>query len=572
MENQSLHLGLSRVLASTLLVACVLGERAEGRQEAPPGEGNALPVREVTVFKDGHAFVLREATLTADGEGDVVLDDLPEPVLGTFWPYASGGAKLLSATAARERVSEERTALDLVQLLRANEGREVVLIDADGARIEGKLLGLTARSGAEVEESDPEGGGPRVAELGSIVRIATASGTRALPVARVREIEAKPELDERFAEDALRDRLSLRVDRRSSPVTVGVAYVQEGLRWIPAYRLDLDGAGRAAVRLEATLVNDLIDLQDATVHLVVGAPRFEFAGELDPISLRAVAAEIGAHAQRDRFASLSNALATQVAGYAAPEEAPAAPAGTSGESTEDFYLYTVRGVTLRKGERLVLPLAEHTLPYSDVHVLDVPFAPPPELLEHSGGERTLELARLLAAPQVIHTLRLENTSEAPLTTAPALVLSRGRLLAQGRILYTPPRSRTDVAINPAVAVRVELEEHETGRSQERLLDDDYLRIDLAGSIRLSNHKSEPVRLEVRRTVLGLVDEAGQGGESVQRSLADAWGAAGPPVWWGWYSWPWWWFRFNGVGRFTWSLELAPGESAALEASWHYFWR
>lgn len=190
--------GLKKALVSTLLAGCVLGEP---RQEAGPSatreEENALPVREVTVFKDGHAFVLREATLMADGAGDIVLDDLPEPVLGTFWPYASGGAKLVSATAARERVSEERTALDLVQLLRANEGREVTLIDVDGARIEGELIGVSMRSGPELEASDPAGGSPRLAEPGSLVRIKTASGTRALPVARVREIEAESGLAER---------------------------------------------------------------------------------------------------------------------------------------------------------------------------------------------------------------------------------------------------------------------------------------------------------------------------------------------------------------------------------------
>src|SRR6186713_2434910 len=100
MEHQPVLAGSMRMLVSTLLAACALGEPREqdGRRVAEESE-RALPVREVTIFKDGHAFVLREETLAADDAGDIVLDDLPEPVLGTFWPYASGGAKLLSATA-----------------------------------------------------------------------------------------------------------------------------------------------------------------------------------------------------------------------------------------------------------------------------------------------------------------------------------------------------------------------------------------------------------------------------------------------------------------------------------------
>ena len=36
-----------------------------------------MPVKEVTVFKDGHAFVLHEGRMTTDASGNVVLDNLP---------------------------------------------------------------------------------------------------------------------------------------------------------------------------------------------------------------------------------------------------------------------------------------------------------------------------------------------------------------------------------------------------------------------------------------------------------------------------------------------------------------
>jgi hypothetical protein len=140
------------------------------------------------------------------------------------------------------------------------------------------------------------------------------------------------------------------------------------------------------------------------------------------------------------------------------------------------------------------------------------------------------------------------------------------------MLYTARGARTDLTINPAVDVRVELEEHEDGRTTERIVGDDYQRTVVRGVITLTNLKSEAVELEVHRDVLGLVDEVGQDGQKVQRGLTESWSAQGLPPWWGWYSWPYWWFRFNGMGRFTWSTKLEPGASAKLEASWHYFWR
>lgn len=48
-----------------------------------------MPIKELTVFKDGHAFVLHEGTMPTDAAGNVVLDYLPTPVVGTFWAYAS---------------------------------------------------------------------------------------------------------------------------------------------------------------------------------------------------------------------------------------------------------------------------------------------------------------------------------------------------------------------------------------------------------------------------------------------------------------------------------------------------
>ncbi len=70
-----------------------------------------MPVKEITVFKDGHAFVLHEGAMPTDDNGNVVLDNLPTPVIGTFWAYADDeAAELGSVLAARRVVSVERTA------------------------------------------------------------------------------------------------------------------------------------------------------------------------------------------------------------------------------------------------------------------------------------------------------------------------------------------------------------------------------------------------------------------------------------------------------------------------------
>src|SRR5262245_10032917 len=125
---------------------------AQGR-EAPPAEPlkvvGSIPIREVTVFKDGHAFVVQEGTMPVNAAGDVVIDELPQPVLGTFWPYSAGKAKLAATTAGRRRVIVDRTALDLRGLLEANPGAEVIFVDGQG-RQAGVVVGVPARTAEEL--------------------------------------------------------------------------------------------------------------------------------------------------------------------------------------------------------------------------------------------------------------------------------------------------------------------------------------------------------------------------------------------------------------------------------------
>jgi hypothetical protein len=101
-----------------------------------------------------------------------------------------------------------------------------------------------------------------------------------------------------------------------------------------------------------------------------------------------------------------------------------------------------------------------------------------------------------------------------------------------------------------------------------------LRIDLKGGIALTNRLGRAVDLEVTRQVLGVADEAAQGGtaEQVNSLEDDSWlGSGAYPAWWGWYNWPTWWARFNGVGRFQWTVHLEPGKRIDLPYAWHYYW-
>jgi hypothetical protein len=574
-----------------------------GRNEVPRlGALAKMPVKEVTVFKDGHAFVLHEGALATDGSGNVLMDYLPNPVLGTFWPYATGrNARLSTVVASERRVMVDRTALSIRDLMEANIGAEVsiteysdpkqryaaTIVDVPQRGIDEQeasgVLFVSDTSGSFIyRNATPPRPGQPSPQKGSIVLLRGDDGVRVLPLDRIQDITFKTPPKTQLGNEEYRNLLTLRLDwqgtRPQRTADVGMMYLQRGIRWIPNYRVTLDGKGKATVKLQATLLNELTDLNDVTANLVIGVPTFAFKETPDPISLQDTLARLSPYFQennaRGGFA-LSNAMATQQARMGEyrvasenSETANLGPEVGDGGKTEDLYLFTVRHVSLKKGERMTLPVAEYSLSYKDVYALELPFAPPAELNSYYNTEQQREMARLFSAPKVVHKIRLTNSSTQPLTTAPALLMSEGRVLAQGMMTYASAGSNVDLDLTTAVDIRVTKTDTETVRTPNavRWQNESYGRVDLNGKISLCNYRREAVELEVTRHVLGNVDAADSGGVITKVSVLED--AINNPA----RGYPEWWRHFNGVGRITWKVRLEPKKDVDLAYKWHYFWR
>src|SRR5215468_9527212 len=122
--------GRSPFLAGIMIAFAALTTAAgfAAEKAVPQNTFSRLPIKEITVFKDGHAFVAHEGEMPVDKNGNVVMDYLPAPVLGTFWPYSMEPSVRLSAvTAGQKRVLIERTALNLRELLEANIGAGAII-------------------------------------------------------------------------------------------------------------------------------------------------------------------------------------------------------------------------------------------------------------------------------------------------------------------------------------------------------------------------------------------------------------------------------------------------------------
>ena len=399
-----MHLRTS--LPITALIG-LCGSLAWGDEAAPLSALAKMPVREVTVFKDGHALMLHQGKMPVEGSGDVLMDYLPAPVLGTFWPYsADKDVKLTGVVAGQRKVLVERTLLSLPELLEGNIGAEVIVNETplagaarnpEGLTYTATIVGLPQRGSKELEANAPPGEGEKLPQKGSIILLKTSGGVKAVSIDRIQQVTFRGSHKAAFASEEFRNLLRLKLDwgdrKPGKQADVGLLYLQKGIRWIPAYKFVIDGKGGATVQLEATLINELADLQDVTANLVVGVPTFSFADTADPMGLGQTVAQLSPNFRRDvqtQYA-FSNAIMSQVAvPMNRPVEQPQAtgrdlgPEVGGSEKSEDLFVYTLRHVTLKKGQRMVVPVASFDLKYQDLFTVDIGFAPRPR----SGGTST----------------------------------------------------------------------------------------------------------------------------------------------------------------------------------------
>ncbi|MCS6830335.1 MAG: hypothetical protein RMM08_05240 [Armatimonadota bacterium] len=537
-----------------------------------------MPVKELVVFKDGHAYVIHEGEMPTDARGNVVLDYLPAPILGTFWAYsATPQAKLQAVVAGQRRVDLKHTALNLRELLEANVGARVVLTEVSGTKHTGVIAGVLVSSSEEQEAISPPNTGDKLPAKSNILLLKTEEGTRAMNIDRVLDVTFLGDYATTTTRAEFRNLLTLHLNwanrQPARSTRVGMMYVQKGVRWIPQYRLVLDGKGGAKMFLQASLINELTDFRDATVDLVVGVPSFAYKDTRDPIGLQQTFAQLSPYFRTDAGQVLSNAIMAQASrelgGGAAPSPPPSdlGPEVAGAGASEDLFVFTVKGVSLRKGERMTLPVSEYTLKYRDVYTLLIPpvGSAPPDAPQPE--PRIAELQSALAAPKVIHRVRLTNNTDHPFTTAPILLFSGNTVLAQDTITYTPRGGALDIAIGTAVNIPVKQSDKELKRTAKAttISGVDYTLVEMEGTLTLTNHSERAVELEVTRQVLGEVEnttpEAEVSKPTVAGRLITFADGMGYPA-----------GSLNPLSQIVWKFSLAPGKSIDLKCRWRYYTR
>lgn len=578
----------------------------------------SLNTSRVAIFKDGYGLFVKEATGFADADGTVFTHDVPDgAILGCFWATSEDKTVGMKAEWVEEKKLRSRLtpAVSVPDLIRANQGKEVRLSLTDRAAptVEGKLvevLDLPAKGSAplrsigaygKLENPPPTYSRPTLANAQPIVGETTREllpqggglfvidtpdqGRLVMPVREVRTISGvgiRTQIERREEIVALRKRLSFNLGKASAgqPVKLKLLYFSEGIRWIPTYRLsgDLDDSGSLA--LQGELLNEAEDIRDAAIDLVVGVPNFRFSGVASPLTLertlrKALAA--AAPSVMGKSNQLGNALFSQRAmewhGNTPPPIVQANRAGggsvldyapeLSSSGVQDLHVYSAKHVSLNRGARLTIPLWRNDIPLRNVYTMDVPIV---RNAKSGKGKRAPTSANQsplwLSSNQVWHQFELDNTSDVPWTTGPAMMLRDIFPLGQELLTYTPSGSKVLLPVTVAVNVRGDHFEEEIDRTPKALAwrSHHYEKVSKKGTITLTNYRDKPSQMRVIASMGGLVESASDDARiRVNDHRVQDWeGHNYGPV--------------NNHSDVTWEFELAPGETRSVTYKVNFYVR
>jgi hypothetical protein len=533
------------------VLACGAYGGSDAVESAQPGQ---LDLARVTLFKNGFGFFVGQAALPADQDGMSFL--LPVvPAQGTFWLSHPPDVNLVSVTAEKVKSEGQRLeAITIPEILKANVGKRV-RITIEKKQVTGRIQGFTqdrrlprilpyAAGVSDAAMDRPEVWPP--IETGLLL-LDVSSGTLTLDPQTIQHV-AFPDGDvqRHFARTIDAVAIHVRTEAPARQQALTASFLAKGIAWTPSYLVDIRGQGKALLSAKALIVNEACDLNDVEVQLATGFPRLQFVDVRSPIGMKEpldqFLAAMGA-GEQDQFQVRPKAYAmaaTARMGFArgATDVAPDYGAAQAGATAEDLFLYPAGRISLPRDQVAYIPLFTEPVPYEDLYECNIP-----DTVDEAGqflfrgdqpdGNREQE---------VWHSLRLENTTQAPWTPAAAEAIRENMIVGQAQMPYTAAGDKATLRISRSADVSVEQEESEVERKQgvRQLYEVYYDLVTVKGEVALTNFKKQAVAVEVKKTLSGEVVSTDP--QAKVEKLA-----AGIQ-------------KINGLRRLTWTIELPPGQT------------
>ena len=489
------------ILVILLLLNCTFIVSQETNSFSPE-------IKRIAVFKNGYAFTYREGVAKTQN-GWAYTEKAPKGVLGTVWGYSTTPkVRVMQLLASPTTKHSNEKVQNINEILIANKGSRI-----------------------RFESNKKVYSGTYDVIGNNTIALKTQSGTLFIPFSSIYNVEilGSAKLNRLNKET----RLSLKVKgaKDGQDIKLGVAALERGIRWIPAYRVEVKGSPikEAKLELEAMLINELTDLKNSEVNFVVGVPSFLYQNSISPLSMNTAFAGVSSYFRtgtRNRRDALSNAIMTQTLGASRPIN-DASPTIDGEEqlssfSAEQLFLYKTEAMNLKKGERASLRLFSLTVPCSEVFEWKISDGAVRNRNQVYSSSQYSQLLSLNLASKIWYGLKLKNNTNMPWTTAPAIGFRDWKPLGQNMLTFTPRGVENILPITPATEVVGTHTLEEKSREQVQMKRGrstyNYALVTVEGTIKVRNTKKEPVELVLKRQLIGDVISTSDNGTAVRDGL------------------------------------------------------
>ncbi|MDO8969455.1 MAG: DUF4139 domain-containing protein [Saprospiraceae bacterium] len=500
----------------------------------------SIPVRTVTVFKNGKAMVERSGKITVENRR-YTTRTLPPALFGTYWASSSSGDLMRVFTAADSLETPLMKTMP-IDLLEKNKDQPIRI-----------WMSSVANQPLEMQEGRFVRRFPNSAQsrnYDSFLFQTTDGRFLYLQAALINRIEFKNEPT--IASAVLKkasSRLELSFNSDKKEQNIDLLYLSDSIGWTPVYRLELTGSTKGRLSLRAEIVNNSEDLGDAELRLAVGIPNFEFA---DQKSLLFNFPEFQYQSYyRNNGQFLSNSLGGQTLMnevMIAPHNASAGPDQNS--SAEDFFFYSVRPGPFPKFSRFQVPVLEEAVETNHYFDCTLIKATPDMLRNYTAYASYGDQRKPDEAYRVDHFVEFKNKSQQPWTTGVANILSENKNglqpLSQSLLPYTAPGAQCKVLVAQVPDLKVNHTEAVTERreNQAEFFLKKYDVAKVEGRVKVANYKSEPATIRIHRSIVGKPLSSEQEWKKREENA---------------YLW------VNSSFEVEWEITLKPGE----ERSWKY---
>ena len=449
--------------------------------------------KSVSVFKNGLAFFLQEGTAELH-DGWCHAKSVPPAAFGTFAVFSTNSDHQVNLVGIGDGDSIE---------FETTNGDSGAFTNEYEKKIEAlkRSIGLNMKLSYETKGAEAEAMGKLLDVTGAHVLLETSEQTLAVALKKLKSVS--------LHEHPVR----IKVTQEGASIErtqLGMAYLRQGLTWIPEYTIKLIDEDTAEMTLRATLVNEAEDLIDCNVNFIVGVPNFMHNEILSPMVAGRTLRMLGSThsnssvppqvmSQMMNRAVISNDRLGVINGMASNYNSAGDPIAndpaydpstlnsllTNQPATEsagagDYTVYQHENLTLRKGERAMVTLMSHIVKYRHRYDWD-------------------------GVGSVQHKLLLSNSTSTPWTTGSCLTMTSAQPLSEDILKYTPLGGQGELAITTAINLAKEAQEHEIDRrfkAHEPRSNEFFDLVTIQGAITVKSFEKQPVELVISKAVTG----------------------------------------------------------------------